>query len=69
MTLRSEIEQMFNDAQEEVNRRSTPAGVMGREGDPDMRFVMINETFAAIHKSLLLIADRLDEAQVATQAQ
>lgn len=63
MSLREEIDQVWNDAQDHIRSRSTPPGILPRDDEPDLRFVTINENFAAVTKALRLIADRIDAAE------
>ncbi|WP_426624332.1 hypothetical protein ACPPVW_17485 [Leifsonia sp. McL0607] len=65
MTLREEVEQAIEDAKARIAKRKWPPGVMPA-GDPDLRFVMIDEYFAAVFESLKLIADRIDASEQQT---
>ncbi|MBF4512012.1 hypothetical protein ITJ66_05870 [Plantibacter sp. VKM Ac-2885] len=59
MTLRSEIEEIFNQAQAQIAAASTPHG-LPRETGLDIRFVTINANNQAFAEALMKIADRLD---------
>lgn len=60
MSLSSEIEELFTQAQRNIDSVASPFGLMQREDGPDMRMVTVNENFAAVQKALLLIAAKID---------
>ncbi|GAA2890313.1 hypothetical protein [Microbacterium esteraromaticum] len=60
MSLRNEIDQIWNDAQERIRQRAPQPGVAAPVNGPDMRFVIVNENFTATVEAFRLLADRID---------
>ena len=62
MTLRDEIDAIFEDASNRVRAQSYPRGLTP-ENAPDIRWVTVNENNQAIQTAIKAMADRIDEIE------
>lgn len=64
MTLRDEVDALFEQATQNIRAKVSPPGVLPREGENPMA-ITINEVNIAIIGSLHLLADRIDALEAA----
>lgn len=60
MTLRAEIVNLFDAAQEKIDRNRSSRSLVVEEGAPDPQFAAIDDINEATWRAVLLLADRLD---------